>query len=88
MNAQKKNDELLAESAQEQQTSSTIDAQAEVNDRIARRAYELWEERGRGDGDALDNWLQAESEVRESMGEPGDEFGRQPMTASGASASR
>ena len=32
--------------------------------RIAMRAYELYEERGRQDGHALADWLQAEREIR------------------------
>jgi len=35
-------------------------------EQIRRRAYELYEQRGRGDGFALDDWLQAESELTES----------------------
>lgn len=31
--------------------------------RIAERAYELYEQRGREDGHALDDWLQAEREL-------------------------
>ena len=34
-------------------------------EQIRRRAYELYEQRGGRDGFALDDWLQAESEVRE-----------------------
>ena len=30
---------------------------------LRRRAYELYEQRGRVDGYALDDWLQAEAEV-------------------------
>jgi hypothetical protein len=33
---------------------------------IRRRAYELYEQRGRGDGFALNDWLQAESELAQS----------------------
>jgi hypothetical protein len=33
--------------------------------RIARKAYELWEERGRQDGNALQDWLDAETIVTE-----------------------
>jgi len=33
-------------------------------DIIARRAYELFEERGREDGHDLDDWLQAEHELQ------------------------
>ena len=32
-------------------------------DRIAMRAYELYLERGRGDGAAMDDWLAAEREL-------------------------
>ncbi len=34
----------------------------EVYDKVARRAYELFEGRGRQDGQDLDDWLHAESE--------------------------
>lgn len=33
-------------------------------DAIARRAYELYLARGRADGSAIDDWLQAENELR------------------------
>lgn len=42
-----------------QTTESTIGLQ----DQIRCRAYELYEQRGRGDGHDLDDWLRAESEV-------------------------
>ena len=35
----------------------------ELQEQIRRRAYELYEERGRYDGHDLEDWLQAESEV-------------------------
>jgi len=35
-----------------------------VEDKIRLRAYELYEQRGRIDGFALDDWLQAEAEIR------------------------
>ena len=35
---------------------------SDMPEQIRRRAYELYEQRGRGDGRALDDWLQAESE--------------------------
>ena len=40
-------------------TGSTSDLQ----EQIRRRAYELYEERGKDDGHELADWLQAESEV-------------------------
>ena len=33
------------------------------DERIRRRAYALYEERGRTDGHEIDDWLQAEAEV-------------------------
>jgi hypothetical protein len=36
----------------------------DIAERIRQRAYEFYEQRGRVDGFALDNWLQAESEIR------------------------
>jgi hypothetical protein len=44
---------------QSQQASSS-----DLHDAIARHARELWELRGRGDGHAEEDWLQAEAEVR------------------------
>ena len=35
----------------------------EVQRQIRRRAYELYEERGRTEGHELDDWLQAEAEL-------------------------
>jgi len=34
------------------------------NDLIAARAYEIWEEAGREEGNDIRNWLQAEMELR------------------------
>ena len=34
-----------------------------VEERIRQRAYQLYEQRGRVDGFALDDWLQAEGEI-------------------------
>lgn len=42
-----------------QTTESTIGLQ----DQIRCRAYALYEQRGRGDGHDLDDWLRAESEL-------------------------
>jgi len=37
----------------------------ELKEKIRLRAYELYEQRGKGDGHALDDWLQAEAELTE-----------------------
>jgi len=42
-----------------QTTGSTSDLQEEIR----RRAYELYEQRGKDDGHDLEDWLRAESEV-------------------------
>jgi P-type Cu2+ transporter len=42
----------------------------ELEERIRRRAYELYEQRGREDGHELDDWLQAESEVTQKKANP------------------
>lgn len=36
-----------------------------IEERIRRRAYELWEQRGRAHGHAVEDWLQAEKEIAE-----------------------
>jgi len=36
---------------------------SDLQEQIRRRAYELYEQRGREDGHELDHWLRAESEV-------------------------
>lgn len=41
----------------------STESAGEVQDQIRRRAYALYEERGRTDGHDLDDWLRAESEV-------------------------
>jgi hypothetical protein len=39
-------------------------ASADFHGAVARRARQLWEQRGRVDGHAQEDWLQAEAEVR------------------------
>ncbi len=38
-----------------------------IEQQIQRRAYELYEQRGRTDGHALDDWLQAEREIKSTQ---------------------
>lgn len=72
MKEKKKLDELLAETPEARQSpstrrgqqASTVESgQSELRDMIARRAYEIYEERGRSDGGDMDDWLRAEAEV-------------------------
>jgi hypothetical protein len=39
------------------------DLPGDIEERVRERAYQLYEERGRIDGFALDDWLQAEREI-------------------------
>ncbi len=39
----------------------------DVTPQIAKRAYELYERRGRGEGQAVQDWFQAESEIRKDI---------------------
>lgn len=45
------------------QTEASPASPPEREELIRRRAYELFEARGRDDGHELDDWLQAENEV-------------------------
>lgn len=45
------------------QTSIAIKPNPSLADQIRRRAYELYEERGRQEGRELEDWLRAEEEV-------------------------
>ena len=44
--------------------SATVTGTDPTQDDIARRAYELYEQRGRAPGQAWDDWLLAERELR------------------------
>lgn len=44
----------------------------ELEQRIRNRAYDLYLQRGRGDGHALDDWLEAKAEVLEVVSNPVD----------------
>jgi hypothetical protein len=39
------------------------DLPGDIEERVRERAFELYEQRGRVDGFALDDWLQAEREI-------------------------
>jgi hypothetical protein len=42
----------------------------ELEDRIRARAFEIYLDRGREDGRALDDWLQAKAEVLHAIAKP------------------
>jgi hypothetical protein len=41
------------------------------HEKISRRAFQIWEETGRRDGDETAHWLRAESELRAEHGKTG-----------------
>ena len=51
---------------QRQQQSRPPGAAAPSHEAIARRAYEIWERKGRLDGQCQQNWQEAEAELRRS----------------------
>ena len=48
-------------------TAPTTGAPNDIQEQIRHRAYELYEQRGGVEGRELDNWLQAEAEVTQSL---------------------
>jgi hypothetical protein len=49
--------------------SESDESTAQLQEKVRRRAYELYEARGRKDGYDLEDWLRAESEVSRSQAE-------------------
>lgn len=47
--------------------ANTSAGMAGLDEQIRARAYELYEQRGRSDGYALDDWLSAEAELKQRM---------------------
>lgn len=54
---------MAAKSKFREPRSGKANLPRDIEERIRRRAYELYEERGRVDGFALDDWLKAEREI-------------------------
>jgi hypothetical protein len=54
---------MTAKSKSREPRSGKTRLPSEIEERIRRRAYELYEQRGRVEGFALDDWLQAEAEI-------------------------
>jgi hypothetical protein len=51
------------ESMKNKSTKSTTDPHPNLDEEIRRRAYELYENRGRENGHDIDDWLHAEAEI-------------------------
>jgi hypothetical protein len=54
----------------DQTTKQSPQPPAEVESAIRRRAYEIYEQRGRADGFELEDWMQAEGEILGSRDMP------------------
>jgi H+-transporting ATPase len=61
----------VPESRAESKLASNAKPTADLTSRIANRAYTLYEEGGRKDGAAVQNWEQAESEIRKDLANAG-----------------
>jgi hypothetical protein len=57
--------EMTRELGKKPATSAHVDRET-LEDQVRARAYELYEERGKEDGDDLDDWLRAEAELTSS----------------------
>ncbi len=57
-------DPVLSDQAGRQMPVDPLGTNAPVEVKIRLRAYEIYEQRGRTDGQALEHWLQAEREVK------------------------
>jgi len=44
-------------------TNPATESTSDLQEQTRRRAYELYEQRGRAEGHEIDDWLQAESEL-------------------------
>jgi hypothetical protein len=54
---------MTLKSKSRKRPSSQPSYSSDMEERIRRRAYNLYEQRGRVDGFALDDWLKAEHEI-------------------------
>ena len=61
---------MIAKSKTRQPRSNKTAASKDIENRIRDRAYQLYEQRGRVDGFALDDWFQAEAEVLRAQTQP------------------
>ena len=57
---------MTAKSKVREPRSGKASLPTDIEQRIRRRAYELYEQRGREDGRDLEDWLQAEEEIKQT----------------------
>ncbi len=61
---------MTAKSKTRQSRSTNAAESSGIENRIRDRAYQLYEQRGKVDGFALDDWSQAEAEVLRAQKQP------------------
>ena len=61
---------MIANSKTRQSRSINAAESSDIENRIRDRAYQLYEQRGKVDGFALDDWSQAEAEVLRAQKQP------------------
>ena len=61
---------MIAKSKSRQPRSIKTVESSDIENRIRDRAYQLYEQRGKVDGFALDDWSQAEAEVLRAQKQP------------------
>ena len=61
---------MTAKSKSRETRAPKIVQSSDIEDRIRRRSYELYEQRSRVDGFALDDWLRAECEILAAQRQP------------------
>lgn len=54
--------------APRKRTVKTVSSEAGFSEQVARLAYQFWEERGRPDGSAHEDWFRAEEELARNRG--------------------
>ena len=69
MKAKNPNTQALVEQNPSSEPESMQKYSDEVRERIAKKAYELYEQRGREGGRHVEDWLKAEELVRKEMTE-------------------
>ena len=62
------------EAGQTAQRDGATPAAPPAYDDIARRAYELYQQRGAADGQEVDDWLRAEAELKDAPSRRDDEL--------------
>ena len=61
---QKISDPVVSDQSGRAMPIDPLGANAPVEQTIRRRAYEIYEQRGRVEGQALDHWLEAERQIK------------------------